>query len=123
MTDKQESNDVHEKKALGDLLKGLDEEKDKNVLEEEGKTQGVHIKAVYNVPVQIYVVLGKTTMTVSDLLKLGHGSVIELDKQVGEVIDVYVNNQLVARGEIIIVDGKLGITLTEMVQEYSTIGG
>lgn len=74
------------------------------------------LEALYDVPVQISVVLGKTNIQLSQLLKLGRGAVIELERAVGEPIDVYVNNKMVAKGEIVIVDNKIGVTLTEVVQ-------
>jgi len=73
------------------------------------------LEALYDVPVQVSVVLGSTTMSLSNILKLGRGAVIELDRTVGEPIDVYVNNKIVAKGEIVIVDDKIGVTLTEVV--------
>jgi len=73
------------------------------------------LEALYDVPVQVSVVLGKTTMQLSNILKLGRGAVIELERAVGEPIDVYVNNKIVAKGEIVIVDNKIGVTLTEVV--------
>ena len=74
------------------------------------------LEAVYDVPVQISAVLGRATMQVSQLLKLGRGAVVELDRKVGEAIDIYVNNRLVARGEVVVVDERLGITMTEIVK-------
>lgn len=74
------------------------------------------LHAIYDVPVQVSAVLGRTTMQVSQLLKLGRGAVVELDRRVGEPIDIYVNNRLVARGEVVVVDEKLGITMTEIVK-------
>ncbi|MBL8660895.1 MAG: flagellar motor switch protein FliN [Rhodospirillales bacterium] len=74
------------------------------------------LEAVYDVPVQVAAVLGKATMEVSQLLKLGRGAVVELDRKVGEAIDIYVNNRLVARGEVVIVDDRLGVTMTEIVK-------
>ena len=72
-------------------------------------------EAVYDIPVELSVVLGKSSMQVSQLLKLGRGAVVELDRSVGEAIDVYVNQRLVARGEVVIMDEKLGVTLTEII--------
>jgi flagellar motor switch protein FliN/FliY len=72
--------------------------------------------AVYDVPVQLSAVLGRTTMPVSQLLRLGRGAVVELDRKVGEPIDIYVNNRLVARGEVIIDDGHLSVTMTEIIK-------
>lgn len=74
------------------------------------------LEAVYDIPVQVSAVLGKTTMQVSQLLKLGRGAVIELDRKVGEAIDIYVNNRLVARGEVVVVDERLGVTMTEIIK-------
>lgn len=74
------------------------------------------VGAVFSVPVQVSAVLGRATMPVSQLLKLGRGAVVELDRRVGEAIDIYVNNRLVARGEIVVVDDRLGITMTEIIK-------
>ena len=74
------------------------------------------LEAVYDIPVQVSAVLGKATMQVSQLLKLGRGTVVELDRKVGEAIDIYVNNRLVARGEVVIVDERLGVTMTEIIK-------
>jgi flagellar motor switch protein FliN/FliY len=71
---------------------------------------------VFDVPVNISAVLGKAHMTVASLLKLAQGSVLELDRKVGEAIDIYVNNRLVARGEVVIVDDRLGVTMTEIIK-------
>ena len=75
------------------------------------------LEAVYDIPVTVSAVLGKTTMQVSQLLKLGRGAVVELDRKLGEAIDIYVNNRLVARGEVVMVDdSRLGVTMTEIVK-------
>lgn len=74
------------------------------------------LEAVYDIPVRVSAVLGKATMQVSQLLKLGRGAVVELDRKVGEAIDIYVNNRLVARGEVVVVEDRLGITMTEIVK-------
>jgi flagellar motor switch protein FliN/FliY len=75
------------------------------------------LEAVYDIPVTVSAVLGRSTMQVSQLLKLGRGAVVELDRKLGEAIDVYVNNRLVARGEVVMVDdSRLGITMTEIVK-------
>jgi flagellar motor switch protein FliN/FliY len=81
------------------------------------QTRGAkELEAVYDIPVQVSAVLGKATMQVSQLLKLGRGAVVELDRKVGEAIDIYVNNRLVARGEVVVVDDRLGVTMTEIVK-------
>lgn len=75
------------------------------------------LEAVYDIPVTVSAVLGKATMQVSQLLKLGRGAVVELDRKLGEAIDIYVNNRLVARGEVVMVDdNRLGVTMTEIVK-------
>lgn len=75
------------------------------------------LEAVYDIPVTVSAVLGKSTMQVSQLLKLGRGAVVELDRKLGEAIDIYVNNRLVARGEVVMVDdSRLGVTMTEIVK-------
>jgi flagellar motor switch protein FliN/FliY len=74
------------------------------------------LEAVYDIPVQVSAVLGRATMEVSQLLKLGRGAVVELDRKVGEAIDIYVNNRLVARGEVVVVEDRLGVTMTEIVK-------
>ena len=84
--------------------------------EEEVIRTATDLEAVYDVPVQVSAVLGKTSMEVSQLLKLGRGAVVELDRKVGEAIDIYVNNRLVARGEVVVVDERLGVTMTEIIK-------
>ncbi len=74
------------------------------------------LEAIYDIPVQVQVVLGRATLQVNQLLKLGRGAVIELDRKVGEAIDIYVNNRLVARGEVVVVDERLGVTMTEIIK-------
>jgi flagellar motor switch protein FliN len=74
------------------------------------------LEAVFDVPVQVSAVLGRSKMDVGELLKLGPGTVLELDRRVGESIDIYVNNRLVARGEVVLVEDKLGVTMTEIVK-------
>jgi flagellar motor switch protein FliN/FliY len=83
-------------------------------------TGNVTLEAVYDIPVQLSVVLGKTSMQVSQLLKLGRGAVVELDRKVGEPIDVYVNNRLIARGEVVVVEDRIGITMTEIIKPEKT---
>lgn len=88
---------------------------------EAGPPQGAQdLEAVYDIPVQVSAVLGKASMQVSQLLKLGRGAVVELDRKVGEAIDIYVNNRLVARGEVVVVEDKLGVTMTEIIKSDQT---
>jgi flagellar motor switch protein FliN len=74
------------------------------------------LEAVFDVPVQVSAVLGRARMEINDLLKIGPGTVLELDRKVGEAIDIYVNNRLVARGEVVLVEEKLGVTMTEIIK-------
>ena len=77
---------------------------------------------VFDVPVSISAVLGRATMSVAQLLQLQSGSILDLDRKVGEAIDIYVNNRLVARGEVVIVDDRLGVTMTEIIKDGDTQG-
>jgi flagellar motor switch protein FliN/FliY len=72
---------------------------------------------VFDVPVSISAVLGKAQISVAELLRLGQGTVLELDRRVGEAIDIYVNNRLVARGEVVVVEERLGVTMTEIIKD------
>ena len=84
---------------------------------DEGKPKSSsELEAVYDIPVQVSAVLGKSSMQVHQLLKLGRGAVVELDRKVGEAIDIYVNDRLVARGEVVVVEDRLGITMTEIIK-------
>lgn len=82
----------------------------------EKPKSSAELEAVYDIPVQVSAVLGKSSMQVHQLLKMGRGAVVELDRKIGEAIDIYVNNRLVARGEVVVVDDRLGITMTEIIK-------
>ncbi len=99
------SSELEEMVANVDSDDGLLEEKTAEDLE-----------AVFDVPVRVSVVLGRAKMPVSSLLNLDVGTVVELDRQVGEAIDIYINDRLVARGEIVLIDEKLGVTMTEIIK-------
>lgn len=88
---------------------------DKNTTVEKPKSSA-DLEAVYDVPVQVSAVLGKSSIQVHKLLKLGRGAVVKLDRKVGEAIDIYVNNRLVARGEVVVLEDRLGITMTEIIK-------
>jgi flagellar motor switch protein FliN len=81
-----------------------------------GEKSATDLATVFDVPVHIQAVLGKCSLEVAQLLRLGPGSVLELDRKVGEAIDIYVNNRLVARGEVVVVDDRLGVTMTEIIK-------
>lgn len=86
--------------------------------EDDART-AADLEAVFDVPVNITAVLGRTHIEVADLLKLDEGDVVELDRKVGEAIDIYVNNRLVARGEVVLVEDRLGVTMTEIIKGES----
>ena len=74
------------------------------------------VEALMDVEVEITAVLGTTLMPISQILKLGRGAVVELNRSVGEDIEVEANNRLVAKGEVIVVDDRLGVTMTEIIK-------
>jgi flagellar motor switch protein FliN/FliY len=82
----------------------------------ENDSSNITLDAVSDIPVNVSVVLGKTSMQVNQLLKLGRGAVIELDRKVGEPLDIFVNNRLVARGEVVVVEDRIGVTMTEIIK-------
>ena len=84
--------------------------------ENDIKRTAQDLEAVFDVPVTVSAVLGKSAMEVSQLLKLGKGTIVELDRKVGEAIDIYVNDRLVARGEVVLVEDRLGVTMTEIIK-------
>ena len=84
--------------------------------DEQAARVAADLEAVFDVPVQVSAVLGRSKMDVGELLKLGPGTVLELDRRVGEAIDIFVNNRLVARGEVVLVEDKLGVTMTEIIK-------
>ena len=83
--------------------------------EEQANAEELNLEAVYDIPLQVSAVLGSASIKVNQLVKLSRGSIIELDRKVGDSIDVFVNDRLVAKGEIVLVNNKIGITLTELV--------
>ena len=84
---------------------------------DQSEKSATDLAPVFDVPVSISAVLGRSNMSVAQLLQLGQGSILELDRKVGEAIDIYVNNRLVARGEVVIVDDRLGVTMTEIIKD------
>jgi flagellar motor switch protein FliN/FliY len=88
--------------------------------DEPAAKSAADLEAVFDVPVQVSAVLGRARMDVAELLRLGPGAVLELDRKVGEAIDIYVNNRLVARGEVVLVEDKLGVTMTEIIKADRT---
>lgn len=75
------------------------------------------LEALYDVPVKVQAVLGRARMPIGELLRLRVGTVVELDRRIGEPVDIFVNNRMIARGEVVIVENSLGVTLTEIVRQ------
>ncbi|MBL0318911.1 MAG: flagellar motor switch protein FliN [Alphaproteobacteria bacterium] len=75
-----------------------------------------NLEIVYNIPVEVTAVLGRAEMQVNQLLRLGRGSVVELDRKVGETIDLFVNGRQVAKGEVVIIENRVGVTITEVIK-------
>ncbi|WP_262690910.1 flagellar motor switch protein FliN [Kordiimonas aestuarii] len=102
--------------GLQNLSSGTSKSPDLAPKEDGQVRSSQELEPVFDVPVRVQAVLGKSTLEVSQLLKLAPGAVIELDRKVGEAIDIYVNNRLVARGEVVLVEDHLGVTMTEIIK-------
>jgi flagellar motor switch protein FliN len=76
------------------------------------------LKMILDVPLKVSVELGRTKMLVNDLLQLGQGSVIELDKIAGEAMEILINDKLVAMGEVVVVNEKFGVRVTDVVSQF-----
>lgn len=87
----------------------------------QGETAIKNLDFILDIPMQVSVQLGSTKMLIRDLLQLGQGSVVELEKLAGEPLEVLVNNRLVARGEVVVVNEKFGIRLTDVVSTVERI--
>lgn len=75
------------------------------------------LEAVHDVPVTVQAVLGRSRIAIGALMQLKANAVIELDRRVGEPVDIFVNNRLIARGEVVLIENSLGVTLTEIVRQ------
>lgn len=95
---------------------GIEASKDGRGDDETRSLSATDLDAVFDIPVNVSAVLGKAHLEVSQLMKLGPGAIIELDRKVGEAIDIFVNNRLVARGEVVVIDERLGVTMTEIIK-------
>jgi flagellar motor switch protein FliN/FliY len=82
------------------------------------KTDFSKLKMILDVPLKVSVELGRTKMLINDLLQLGQGSVIELDKIAGEPMEILINNKLVALGEVVVVNEKFGVRLTDVTAQF-----
>ncbi|MBN2706142.1 MAG: flagellar motor switch protein FliN [Deltaproteobacteria bacterium] len=88
---------------------------------EQRRQLPANIGFILDIPLQLSVEIGRTRMIINDLLQLGQGSVIELEKLAGEPFDVLVNNKLIARGEVVVVNEKFGIRLTDIISPTERI--
>ena len=98
--------------AAQDEIQQLEE----SLSDENNQKNAADLEAVFDVPVRVSAILGRAKMPVSDLLNMDVGNVLELDRKVGEAVDIYVNSRLVARGEVVLVEEKLGVTMTEIIK-------
>ena len=113
-----------EEASVAEGESGLAESDDEDSAQESEKDAGdesANIKLIMDLPLQVVVELGRTKMLINDLLQIGQGSVIELNKQVGEALDVLVNGKLVARGEVVVVKDKFGVRITEVLSTIERI--
>jgi flagellar motor switch protein FliN len=90
--------------------------------EQGGLANRSNINMLMDVVMQLSVELGRTRMTIRQVLDLQHGSVVELDRLAGEAVDIFVNDHLLARGEVVVVDDKFGVRITDMVSPTAKNG-
>lgn len=123
MSDEKEGvewDDLTEEKSA--LIEAPDPEASETAAANQTATEGevtrtaADLEPVFDIPVNVSAVLGKTHLEVSQLMQLGPGTIVELDRKVGEAIDIFVNNRLVARGEVVVIDERLGVTMTEIIK-------
>ncbi len=86
-----------------------------------GKKDVSSLDFVLDIPLEVSVELGRAKMLISDLLQLGQGSVVELNKLAGEPLEVFVNQKLVARGEVVVVNEKFGVRLTDIISAVERV--
>ncbi len=109
---------------MADEEKSEDENEVEATVEDTGVETEVNereIEFILDIPLELSVELGKTKMLVNDLLQLGQGSIIELNKLAGEPLEIYINRKLVARGEVVVVNEKFGVRLTDIVSPMERV--
>ena len=112
--DKDEANSVEDQEGLGEGAPPAEEEAGESLESDEiGNAKSLDL--ILDIPLTVTVELGRSKMLINDLLQLGQGSVIELTKLVGEPLEVLINQKLVARGEVVVVNEKFGVRLTDIV--------
>lgn len=110
------SGDMESQDSGGEM--GLEAKEDKNL---EKASDNKNLDMILDIPLIVTVELGRTKMMINDLLQLGQGSVIELSKLVGEPLEILVNEKLVARGEVVVVNEKFGVRLTDIVSPMERV--
>ena len=115
----QEEDPVEDEGAGEGAGETADEEQEGDTNQEEGgkadEVKEANLDLILDIPLSVTVELGRSKMLINDLLQLGQGSVVELTKLVGEPLEVLVNDKLVARGEVVVVNEKFGVRLTDIV--------
>ncbi len=106
---------------VDDLNAGVDTETEEEVEAPESGEESANLDLILDIPLTVTVELGRSKMLINDLLQLGQGSVIELTKLVGEPLEVLVNKKLVARGEVVVVNEKFGVRLTDIVSPMERV--
>ncbi|RJP76364.1 MAG: flagellar motor switch protein FliN [Desulfobacteraceae bacterium] len=92
-----------------------------NLSANEDNSERTDLDFILDIPLELSVELGKTKMLINDLLQLGQGSVIELNKLAGEPLEIYINRKLVARGEVVVVNEKFGVRLTDIISPLERV--
>ncbi|ERM02315.1 flagellar motor switch protein FliN [Brucella intermedia 229E] len=112
----KETEDKNMQQELDEAIEELREEKPRSA--QKGGPSKPNLELIMGIPVDVQVVLGGTTMPVANLMKLGRGAVITLDKQIGDPVDIVVNGRVIARGEVIVLEddsSRFGVSLTEII--------
>ncbi len=115
-----EEQDVQKQEGAGQQADiagadGVEQHEFNNLQDENSESVSKDIEFLLDIPVEISVHLGSTKMLIKELLQLGQGSVVELDKLAGEPMEIYANNRLIARGEVVVVNEKFGVRLTDII--------
>jgi len=85
------------------------------------QTDGTNLNLLLDIPLKVTVELGRTQKQIKDILELSQGSIIELDKLAGEPVDILVNNKLIAKGEVVVIDENFGVRVTDIVSQWDRI--
>ncbi len=114
-----QQDEQHESAAQQPEFKELNEDNKTELA--KAKANGKGIEFLLDIPLTFKVELGRTKMLIKDILQLGQGSVVELDKLAGEPMEILVNNKLIAKGEVVVVNEKFGIRLTDILSPIERV--